>query len=63
MTFGSRRDDWMTTTDSAAVNPPTMDEDLWFDEVVERSDDWMVVSVTTPRGKRVLYRIMIKTPA
>ena len=33
-------------------------DDLWYDEIVEETDDWVVVRVTTPDGRRVEYRIM-----
>jgi hypothetical protein len=32
--------------------------DLWYDEVVERTDRWMTVRVRTPDGRQVYYRIM-----
>lgn len=52
----------MTTT-TVSGSTPDRSDDLWFDDLVMESPDWVIAQVTTPRGKRVRYRIMIKQPA
>ena len=33
--------------------PPT---DMWYDEIVEKTDKYIVYAVITPRGERILWR-------
>jgi hypothetical protein len=45
---------WRRRKPLTMAPPP---EDMWFDEIVEKSDKWVVYAVTTPSGERVLYRV------
>ncbi len=45
-------------TESATGHVVPADDRLWYDEIIEETDDWFVVAVTTPDGRRVEYRIM-----
>ncbi len=44
--------------EAVGSNVAPRDDELWYDEIVEESDDWVVVRVTTPGGRPVEYRIM-----
>lgn len=46
----------MTTAEGATAHP---DDELWYDEVLERTDDWVTVRVTTSEGRKIIYRIMV----
>ncbi len=39
----------------------TLDEGRWYDEIHIVDGEWIEVSVTTPRGEKVYYRIPRRT--
>ena len=47
----------MTEKASGDAGRPRHD-DIWYDELVEETDDWFVVRVKTPDGRQVEYHIM-----
>jgi hypothetical protein len=44
---------------TAADRARTADDEPWFDELLPESDGWVVALVTTPKGRRIRYRIMV----
>lgn len=47
-----------TVTEAAGGDVVQTGDELWYDEILEETDDWFVVRVRTPDGRDVEYRIM-----
>ena len=45
----------MTTGAEAAERA----DDVWYDRIVERDENWITYEVTNSRGQRRLWRVMI----
>lgn len=48
---------------TTAAGADTAGDELWYDEIIDRSDGWATVLVTTSDGRKIKYRINTHLPA